>query len=425
MDNSKFFPFDNLHIVKQQILNFAAHFDCVSIYDSNELKSALNYGRYEILGGFGCARQFNGNFNDISHAIDTSHQWIMLYMAYETHTKFNSLESLNAEDAMFYAPEIVIALPHNDHTLQLINNGIDEQRFQLLADLFQTAGTAVEPYTGQYPQFNPCVEKGAYIKNVNSIKEQIIEGDFYEMNYCQKFIWQGHLTNAVSLFNTINTQSPAPFASFFKTPNYHIICTSPERFLYKSGDCLISQPIKGTNKRLPGETNKMQILALRNSEKEKAENVMIVDLVRNDLAKVCKTGSIQVEELFGIYPFTHVNQMISSIKGELNKVMGFADIFKALFPMGSMTGAPKQEVITNIAAYENTARGLYSGCIGYIMPNGDFDFNVVIRTIVEDIAGHETSLSVGGAITYDSDAEAEYNECLLKAGGLMKLMPGQ
>lgn len=425
MDKGLIFPFDNLLTVKQQILHFADHFEYVTVYDSNGLKAALDYGRFELLAGFGCISELKGNFDTISNAVASGNKWVMAYIAYETHTKFNTDKQIESDDALFYIPEIVVAVEHNGHTLEFINNGVDNKRFSDLLELFQSNTSPINPYEGDYPQFKPSVEKGNYITNVNAIKQQIIEGDFYEINYCQKFWCSGKLCESVHLFNTINHQSPSPFAAYFKTNDYHIICTSPERFLFKSGNCLISQPIKGTNKRLSGDANKLQILALRSNEKEKAENVMIVDLVRNDMAKVCETGSIQVEELFGIYPFTYVNQMISSIKGTLKHATGIADIFKALFPMGSMTGAPKTEVIKNIAVYENTSRGLYSGCIGYIMPNGDFDFNVVIRTIVEDIKKHEISLSVGGAITYDSDAEAEFNECLLKAGGLMTLKPVQ
>jgi para-aminobenzoate synthetase component I len=148
---------------------------------------------------------------------------------------------------------------------------------------------------------------------------------------------------------------------------------------------------------------------------------MIVDLVRNDLAKICKTGTIRVEELFGTYPFALVNQMISTISGRLNEGTTLSEIFKALFPMGSMTGAPKIEVMKNIEEYENAERGLYSGCIGYVMPDGNFDFNVVIRTMVEDKLKSLVSYQVGGAITYDSIPENEYEECLLKAKGLIDL----
>ncbi|NQW42990.1 MAG: chorismate-binding protein, partial [Bacteroidetes bacterium] len=173
------------------------------------------------------------------------------------------------------------------------------------------------------------------------------------------------------------------------------------------------------NKRLIGEANNEQLNILKQSEKELAENVMIVDLVRNDLTKVCKTGTIKVEELCGTYAFSKVNQMISTVTGQLQEKESFFEIMQALFPMGSMTGAPKIEVIKNIELFEQTKRGLYSGCVGYIMPNKDFDFNVVIRTLV--IEENQIHFHVGGAITFDSEAEKEFEECLLKGNSITDL----
>jgi para-aminobenzoate synthetase component 1 len=160
------------------------------------------------------------------------------------------------------------------------------------------------------------------------------------------------------------------------------------------------------------------------SEKEKAENLMIVDLVRNDLARSSKTGSVKVEELFGIYSFSQVHQMISTVSSQIKETTSAVEAIKNAFPMGSMTGAPKVMAMELIEKYENTKRGLYSGAIGYFAPNSDFDFNVVIRSIQYNESKQYLNFEVGSAITYDSDANLEYEECLLKAQAMMKALAG-
>ena len=152
-----------------------------------------------------------------------------------------------------------------------------------------------------------------------------------------------------------------------------------------------------------------------NSAKDRSENVMVVDLVRNDLSKVCKEGTVRVDELYGIYSFPQVHQMISTVSGELKEEVCFTDILKATFPMGSMTGAPKNKVMHLIEKYEQTKRGIFSGAVGYISPNGDFDFNVVIRSIMYNADTSYLSFQTGSAITFYSDPEKEWEECLLKA----------
>lgn len=202
------------------------------------------------------------------------------------------------------------------------------------------------------------------------------------------------------------------------------MCASPERFIKKEGSKIISQPIKGTAKRnlIDVEKDKELIYYLKQSPKEQSENIMIVDLVRNDLSKICNAGSVVVEELMEVYSFKQVHQMISTVAGDLKVGVNFYDILKALFPMGSMTGAPKLKVMQLIDAYEKSRRNIYSGSVGYINPDGDFDFNVVIRSILYDDAANKLSYQVGSAITHYSNAEDEYDECLLKASAIEKVL---
>jgi para-aminobenzoate synthetase component 1 len=226
------------------------------------------------------------------------------------------------------------------------------------------------------------------------------------------------------VYDKLSIVSPNPFSALYKLENKYLICASPERFLKTVGTKIYSQPIKGTSKRDTGnllndETNKRNLL---NSDKERSENVMIVDLVRNDLSKVCVKGSVKVEELFGIYSFPQVHQMISTISGVLTSKDDLATVLKATFPMGSMTGAPKKRAMELIEVYEKTKRGIFSGALGYINPEGDFDFNVVIRSIVYNSLDKYLSILGGSAITFNSIGEKEYEECLLKIEAMKSVL---
>ncbi len=265
--------------------------------------------------------------------------------------------------------------------------------------------------------------KEIYLTNVRKIKGQIAAGDFYEMNYCCEFYAERFKIEPLSVFNKLNAKAKAPFSSFFKLNDKYLLCSSPERFLKRIGSKIISQPIKGTiRKGTSDEENKLLQNQLLISEKERAENVMIVDLVRNDLAKHAIPGSVKVEELFGIYEFPAVHQMISTVTAEVKENIHSVDVIRDAFPMGSMTGAPKVEVMKNIEAYEDQKRGLYSGSVGYFTPDGGFDLNVVIRSIFYNSTKEYVSIQVGSAITYDADPDAEYEELLLKAKGMLEAL---
>jgi para-aminobenzoate synthetase component 1 len=201
-----------------------------------------------------------------------------------------------------------------------------------------------------------------------------------------------------------------------------MMCASPERYLHKHGNTILSQPIKGTARRGTdtGSDNEIKT-ALQSSIKDRAENVMIVDLVRNDIARSCKTGSVKVEELFGIYTFPQVHQMISTITGQLKEEEPFTNAIRYSFPMGSMTGAPKVKVMELVEKYEHSRRELFSGTVGYISPEGNFDFNVIIRSLFYNAATRYLSYQTGGAITYDSTPEQEWEEMRLKAWALEKI----
>ena len=266
------------------------------------------------------------------------------------------------------------------------------------------------------------ISKENYLANIEKIKNHILEGDVYELNYCMEFFDDKANINPTEIYQKLKAKSPVPFGAYLKYFDQYLICASPERFICKKNNQLISQPIKGTVKRnlLDEEKDNELKASLLNSEKERAENLMIVDLVRNDLAHSSKTGSVKVDELFGIYSFQQVHQMISTVSSTINENINPIDAIKNAFPMGSMTGAPKVMAMELIEQYEQTKRGLYSGAVGYFTPEGNFDFNVVIRSIQYNKANHYLNIMVGGAITFDSIAEQEYEECLLKAQATMQ-----
>ncbi|MFM6982657.1 MAG: chorismate-binding protein, partial [Chitinophagaceae bacterium] len=372
-------------------------------------------GKYELIAGFGLLGYLPENSEEAAKHIAQIKKWCFGYLEYP-----KTYKTENTTSKMFI-PEIVIAIKRNSMELEMHNNGISE------ADFAEWQSKLDEPY--HLPDaidiidftFDAVTDRESYICKVNQIRKDILYGKYYEMNYCIEF--RAHLPSVPFLpyMLRLNERTQAPFSAFARIGKVTILCSSPERFLAKKGNSLVSQPIKGTNHRKTGEENSKQLEALKNSEKERAENVMIVDLVRNDLSHVCQAGTIKVDELFGTYSFRTLNHLISTVSGELRPSVEFGEIVKAMFPMGSMTGAPKLEVMKHIDAYEDHQRGIYSGCLGYIDPEGDFDFNVIIRSLVYHHQDENISYKVGSAITIDSVAEHEYEECLLKGHRLEDL----
>ena len=270
--------------------------------------------------------------------------------------------------------------------------------------------------------FEPQTSQENYYKNVNDIKKLIEEGEVYEMCYCNEFL--SDISSEIAptrIYEKLNSYSPKPFANFIKWNHLVLIGASPERFLKSKDNKLISQPIKGTAKRGITYNEDLKNKArLKEDSKERAENLMIVDLVRNDFARCAIPGTINVDELFGIYTFPYVHQMISTISAQINpSTTGFNEIIRATFPMGSMTGAPKINAMKFIDQFENFKRGLYSGSVGYFTESG-FDFNVVIRSIQLNLTTNKAGIHVGSAITYDSTAENEFEECNTKATSVTK-----
>ncbi|SFT86085.1 para-aminobenzoate synthetase component 1 [Algoriphagus locisalis] len=272
----------------------------------------------------------------------------------------------------------------------------------------------------------PQITRKRYLETVKTIQDHIIEGNTYESNFCQAYSGSFESWDPIAAYFKLNSLSPMPFSTLFKAKSQWLISASPERFLKRAGNRLIAQPIKGTIKRGANETeDKVNRETLAKSEKEQAENLMITDLMRNDLSKVSMIGSVQVRELFGIYPFPRVFQMISTIASELKPQGNFSEIIQATFPMGSMTGAPKIRTMEIIEELESFKRGWFSGSFGVIEENGDFDFSVIIRSIIADLEVKKLYFGVGSAITFDANPAQEYDECELKAKAILEVLSGK
>ena len=395
-------------MLKKQIYALADASEVFQICDSNGVMPAYNTGKYELLAGIGLLDYLPESSCDAISVLSESKQWHFGYFEYPDSVQ------VSASHSRFFTPRIVIAVPVNQKYFTIINNGISDAEFKEWLERLELPCIIPEAVNIPDFAFEAVTDRNAYIQKVEQIKQDILYGRYYEMNYCIEF--KSHLEPIPFLpyMMRLNERTSAPFSAYARIGDVSILCSSPERFIIKNGAHLLSQPIKGTNRRVGAIDNQAQLEALKNSEKERAENVMIVDLVRNDLAHVCEAGTIKVDELFGAYSFKTLNHLISTVSGKLHNAVDLKDIMTAMFPMGSMTGAPKIEVMKHIKAYEDHQRGIYSGCLGYISPDGDFDFNVIIRTLVYHHTEKTITYKVGSAITFDSEPECEYEECLLK-----------
>ncbi len=350
------------------------------------------------------------------------HPLLCGYLGYDLKNQTEHLSSRNYDNLgfpllTFFVPEVYLYFNAASITIYTYADNAE----LILASILATAPPAPAPPQGIRLQQRVSREK--YIQQVERVRQHILEGNVYELNYCMEFFAEGVTLQPLPLYLALNEASPTPFSGYLKLHDKYLLCASPERFLKKEGQKLISQPIKGTIRRgLTPEEDQLLQQQLRHDEKELAENMMIVDLVRNDLSRSCATGTVQVEEMFGIYGFRQMSQMISTVVGELRPDKELVDALIGAFPMGSMTGAPKISAMQLIEELEDTRRGLYSGAFGYIKPNGDCDFNVVIRSIQYNAGNGYLSFMVGSAITYDSDPEREYEECLLKAQAMIKVL---
>ena len=386
--------------------------------NSNDGTGLLAFGEGETI-----ILKKNDTLQKLQEFIDQQKgNYLFGYLSYDLKEELHGLKSENNDGLLF--PETYFWKPK--YVVNLHKESVEFLQGEKNSESLNFISQFLEEETDQnfHPHnfnFKARISKEEYIAKILKIKEQIQLGNIYELNFCQEYYAENvDIPYEIDTYFKLNTITQAPYSSYFKFGDFDIFCGSPERFLKKEGNRLISQPIKGTAPRGGTIEEDAQIKkTLSEDPKERAENIMIVDLVRNDLSRVAAVNSVRVDELCEIYSFETVHQMISSISCDLKEGVNFTEILKATFPMGSMTGAPKLRAMELIEELESFKRGLYSGSIGYITPSGDFDFNVVIRTLLYNQKERYLSCSVGGAITIQSDPEKEYQECLVKVKRIM------
>lgn len=388
-------------------------------YPKDGFQHVLAIGANEAL-----AYRSGSAFNDLKEfqqrvqETDQLNNWLVGYLGYDLKNEVEKLESDNTDlleftETQFFNPEHVLVFDENKVETQ--SNQVDLIEVILAVELIHVQNSLTQP--------KRSVEKEDYLDKVERLRQHIEEGDCYEVNYCQEFHGEINSFNPVALYQSLNEISPNPFSCLQKFNDHYIVSASPERFMKQSRSTIVSQPIKGTRQRSENANEDIRLKTdLRNDPKELAENMMIVDLVRNDLARTSQTGSVKVEEIFGIYSFPQVHQMISTITSEMRDGTSPIEVIEKAFPMGSMTGAPKVKVMQLIEQYENTKRGPFSGAAGYFNGDTSFDFNVLIRSIFINKKTQTYSFQVGGAITYDSVPESEYEECMVKAMAIFQLI---
>lgn len=412
---------------KLKALYWANGFNHVACYDHNGYTAYPNPS-FDCLIGAGALSNLQcavGNaFQQLKEYQHHTQDWLFGYLGYDLKNEVENLESNLSDgtgfpDLYFFQPDHLISLNHDGSIL--IESGTlppDE--------IWQQIGATQIPVPSHSPiNMRARISKERYLNTVQTLREHIAAGDVYEINFCQEYFAETADINPLSVFNLLNKVSKAPFSCYIKFDDKYLLSASPERFMQKVGNKITTMPIKGTIKR---DNNPAKDEALKtelsNNIKEQAENVMIVDLVRNDLTRSCIPGTIKVEELFKVYTFPKVHHLVSTVTGILKSDINGIDAIRKAFPMGSMTGAPKVRVMQLTEQYEKTKRGIYSGAAGYFTPNGDFDFNVVIRSLVYNQTSQYLSYHVGGAITWDSVPEMEYEECLLKAATIEAVLKG-
>jgi para-aminobenzoate synthetase component 1 len=341
------------------------------------------------------------------------------FLSYELKNQVENLNSLNPKahdipSTYWFEPEVIFEW--EDGTLSTVQ-GEDSGIFE------QIMNAQIAPPHSPELELRSSISKEEYITALNSIHEHLQRGDIYEVNFCQQFTYEVSSFDPLQAFHQLMEKSPMPFSALFRVGDFYGMCASPERFLKRDGRRLFSDPIKGSLRRSSDAEEDAQLQEkLRTSAKDRSENIMIVDLVRNDLSKIAAKGSVRVEALNELHSFPGIHQLISRVACELKENVSFADILRSTFPMGSMTGAPKVSAMKIIEEEESFARELFSGSIGYHLPNGDFDLNVVIRSMFHSADTKKLSYSAGGAITILSEPEAEYEESLLKLATIKRLL---
>jgi para-aminobenzoate synthetase component I len=409
--------------LKKKMLNWVSRFNIFCFLDNQSY--SIQPHHFECMLAVGARYSVSsGELDSVDAFIKKHMAWVFGHLSYELKTEIHGINSVKEDHIgfpvyYFFVPEILISITKQE--LVINADHPDEIYDQILNSVLQDENT-------QYNiSINKKLSREEYIDKITSLQQHILRGDCYEINFCQEFFAENVKLDPVTAYLKLSALSPNPFSVLYRLNDQYLVCASPERFLARTGEDILSQPIKGTIKRdlsNKEEDEKLRLI-LKESSKDQAENVMVVDMVRNDLTRICKEATVKVDELFGIYSFPQVHQMISTISGKLKNDIRFSEIIRATFPMGSMTGAPKRRVMELIDQYEISSRGIFSGSVGYIDPHENFDLNVVIRSIMYNAATGYLSYQVGSGITFYSDPEKEWEECNLKAEAIRSVLTNE
>ncbi|NSW44835.1 MAG: anthranilate synthase component I family protein [Bacteroidales bacterium] len=411
---------DNVALYKHQLYQYALNYPHFAILNSHHYPSKFPF--IAALGAISILTPQKDFFDSLFYWKKNIHDWVFGHLSYDLKNEIEPLQSNNPDFIhfplmSFFQPQIIIFINNSHVCYQYPERQTKKEIQKIHSDILSTP---VEKIVN-IPNFKQRMSREEYFHRFNQIKRHIQLGNIYEINFCQEFYCENFIANPALCFNELAQTTPMPFSAFYRHHHSFLLCASPERYLKKEGLKICSQPIKGTQKRSSANDIQNKHI-LENNAKEHAENVMIVDLVRNDLSRTANKNSVKVKELCKVYAFPTVFQMISTIESKVSPHIPFTDIIKTTFPMGSMTGAPKIKAMEIIEQYEKTKRGLFSGSVGYITPDNDFDFNVVIRSLQINQANNYANFITGGAITIQSEAENEYSECFVKAQGLLNAL---
>lgn len=418
----------DIGVFKEKLLQWSQQFEEVVWLDSNSYEQA--YSKYEAILAVDAftllQTDYVDAFDKLKEYQSTTNDWLFGYLTYDLKNDTENLVSqnfdgLNFPELFFFQPKRLFLLKDDMVEIQYLGM-IDDEIEEDWETIQQFIISEKEGATGEI-KIKLRITKDQYFEKFQKIIDHIYRGDIYEMNFCQEFFAENSIINPLQVYHKLNSISNPPFASFLKVSDKYLLSASPERYIQKKGTKIVSQPIKGTSKRsLDKKEDERLKRELEMNEKERSENIMIVDLVRNDLSKTALKGSVKVTELCKIYTFDQVHQMISTVVAEVDHTKSPVEVLRTTYPMGSMTGAPKVSAMQIIEEVEETKRGLYSGSVGYFTPNSDFDFNVIIRSILYNETNEYVSYSVGGAITAKSKPELEYEECLIKAKAMREAL---
>ena len=413
------YPVNDVAVMKKKMLSWANRFNIFCFLDNQDY--SIQPHQYECLLAAGTTQYISsGSLKDLDGFLERNKNWIFGHLSYDLknsihHFQWDKEDKIGFPHFFFFVPEFLVQITQNE--LKIEGEDCDRAYKEILDE-------KVEKTFSAHLSIQQKLSKEEYLQIIKQLQQHIVRGDCYEINFCQEFFAEDAEIDPITVFQKLIAVSPNPFSALYKLNDRFLICASPERFIARKGKIIFSQPMKGTAKRNLNNKKEDERLKeeLQKNAKERSENVMVVDMVRNDLSKVCVETSVKVDELFGVYSYPQVHQMISTISGELKSGVNFSEIIEATFPMGSMTGAPKHRVMELINEYETSDRGIFSGSVGYIFSENDFDFNVVIRSIMYNASNKYLSYKLGSGITFYSDPEKEWEECLLKGAAIKKVL---